>query len=140
MALEYIMMYGTGDGGTDLSVATIDIPNNGTIVSADVTFTSDVSSSAAFAEGMISFSSANKFGTNDTRGVILVVATNTVLNTNGAHNPYVNKYVPLDLQVFAGERIHMHVFASSNVDTVFYCNFGIRFSTARRSTSRRRAS
>lgn len=135
MAFEIIQIYGTGTGGTQNGLASIFIPQDGTIEGIVYAIQALLNADAEFANVEMSFISTNQLGTNDARGAILTLRMQTaVLTAVGGVVAYTNGYVPYDLSVQGGERVYMHVDATAGV--VSYVTMQLQF---RSGASSRRA-
>lgn len=126
---------GTGSGD---SIATIDVPDDGVIVNAQI-YVAGVapSSNTAMIRGELNFGSSNSFDTNDARTVICQAIWNAGdIQTAEAVISHSAKttFFPDGLIVFAGERIHMHtsVAAISASEAVALIVFRFKTFTSRR--------
>lgn len=132
-------MYGTLTSASTDSVVTVDIQDNGFIegVLMDLTGTGmDALDDIAAAE--ISFGSSNAFTQNDARASIamLRLTQNFLTSGGGASGKSVFLAFPKGIPVGAGERVHMHMSASTGVTALLnaylYCTVNSRRRTARR--------
>lgn len=134
-------MFGTQSGGaTGNSVASVDIQDDGMIEGvylAVVGLSGDVLGDVSRAE--ISFGSTNAFDQNDARISILEVYLRQSFLTSGGGPMHGWVYVPVELKVNAGERIHMHMEASAGNDSeaVAYLYCSGRSASSRRARRRR---
>ena len=107
------------DGGTAPSgdsVATIDVPEDGLIVGAQIYVSGNqITATTANMKAELNFGSANSFDKNDARSVIIFARWHAgdIQTAEGGVQEAINNIVfPDGLAVFAGERIHMHATAS----------------------------
>ena len=138
MSEAVIQMYGTGDGGTDDAVANIDIPQDGTITGIDWAVESTLNADGEVTGVELSFIATNQMAVNDARGALSVVRAALGLLTSGAGVTSINKFVPMDIDVSGGERLYLHIVASSGVATAVSCliHFRPRGGVVRRSRRR----
>lgn len=117
-----IQMVAAGAGGTEQDIATIDIPQNGSILGCQWSCNCDLDADAEVFEAQISFGSSSA-GQNDARQVISSIRMGGgILTAVGAVPQHWNYYCPVpDLPVFAGERIHMHLIATAGVTSNVRC-------------------
>lgn len=118
MADVVYKMYGTAGAGTNDSVVQIDVQADGVIdvLYLDLTATG-MDALADLATVEIGFGSTNTFTSNDVRSSIATVelAQNLLTNGGGAQGKSVTIPFSRGIPVAAGERIHMHIFASTGV-------------------------
>lgn len=133
---------GTGTGGaTSNDVVSVDIQNDGLIegVWVQVTATGmDALNDNCRAE--VSFLSTNTFGTNDTRGSILIVSAFQSFLTSGGGLSGGQGFVTFakGIPVVAGERIHCHTTGSTGVTPTVTAFLYVRTTSNARSSGRRR--
>jgi len=109
-------MYGAFTGGALDDVATVDVQENGFIEGVLMVIGAtgaDALNDEATIE--ISFGSTNTFTVNDVRVSICMLTTRNVFLTSGGGNGTTAIYVPVNLRVNAGERIHMHLNSDSGM-------------------------
>ncbi len=137
-----IQMFDAGSSTAD-AVASIDIPQNGKIVGIDWSVRGEgFAADADLVEYDLSFVSTNQRTTNDARGTISSIMLGVSAATAAALvATYANKYVDLKdgISVSAGERLYLHLSASTNATASVICMVHFRFgaSTARRTARRR---
>lgn len=135
-----IHMEGAGTGGNENGIANVDIPEDGTIVGIEWATNADLDADGEFVVPELSFISTSQGGTNDARGIISQIAGRMSLTTSGVAMVSLNGYTPMDLAVAGGERLYLHVSASSGVTSTLRCNIhfqpvaqgGLRRRSARR--------
>lgn len=116
-----IRMYGTGDGGTDNAIASIDMPMNTTILACQWDVGGDNDADDEYYVAQLSFTSTYAVS-NDQRAVISEVRTKLALTTSGVWVNHINLYVALpEIKVFGGERLYLHVDATAGLLTTVSC-------------------
>lgn len=110
-----INMQGSGTGGEEASVATVDVPEDGFIVGVQIAHFGDLDTDADTANMEISFVSSVQMNLNDTRASIVISRLRGTLVTSGLANTVNNMFVPMNVRVFSGERLHMHLDATAGV-------------------------
>jgi len=140
MPTTIIGMFGSVAGGTENSIATIDIPEDGIItgVDWDVRANLDADNEAITVE--LSFIATIQETQNDVRGRISSIGCNSaILSSVGDVTPVMQKWVgPMALQVSGGERLHLHAASTSGVTGQARCNIHIDLDRPTRRRSRRR--
>jgi len=114
-----IGLVGSGTGGTQSGLATIDVPRDGKLQGVAWFVNGDIDADAETMDCQVSFSSTYS-NTNDSRSVISAVTlgTATVLTAVAIATAKVNFYDPLpDIPVAGGERLYLHAFATAGVTT-----------------------
>lgn len=108
---------GPGTGGTEDSIANLDIQFDGEIVAMLGTLSVDLDADAETSAVEVSFLSTNTFGVNDTRGSLFMMRIQASELTAVGHNlGAVNNSVSgVRIPVTAGERIHMHITSTAGV-------------------------
>lgn len=129
MSNVMINMTAFGTGGTQNAVSTIDIPDDGVIEGVQVSHQSEMSADGDNSAIELGFIATNQKGVNDTRSTIVISRVRYDLTTSGAGGGFTNFFVPLDLPVQGGERLHAHVDATAGVPTT--ANFIIQLNTRR---------
>lgn len=124
-----INMTAFGTGGTENSVSQIDIPDDGRIVGVQVSHQAELDADGDNSAIELGFIATNQKGTNDTRSTIVLSRVRYDIVTSGGGSGFTNFFVPLDLPVSGGERLHAHVDASAGVATT--ANFIIQLETRR---------
>jgi len=110
-----------GTGGTENSLASLDIQFDGVITSMMMTMISDADANDEFAQAEMSFLSTNTLAVNDARGSLMIVSTQLSLTTSGISDNAANLSTgPVEIAVTAGERVHMHISATAGVGAA--CN------------------
>lgn len=139
MAVDVIGMYGTSTGGVANAIASVDIPMDGVIVGIDwdANVTMDADNEVFDAE--FSFIATNQLATNDVRGRISSISAAMTITTSGITLVSIQKWLgSFDLVVAGGERVYVHVVATSGVVSVVRLNiFYDASGTVRRSARRR---
>ncbi len=112
-------LYGAGTGGTENSIANLDVQFDGTIVAFHVTAMGDLDADAENFNIEVSFLSTNTISSNDARGSIVVLnaQTSNTVNTVSQQSSVSGVSIP----VIAGERIHLHISATAGVTTAVHC-------------------
>lgn len=139
MPTTVIHMFGQGTGGTENSVASVDIPFDGSISSIEWALAADTDADGDEIDVELSFISTRQTTTNDARGIISNNLSRFVLVTSGASQVNVNRQQFFeDLRVAGGERLHMHINADAGVTSNVVCNIHLESRTAPRRAQRRR--
>lgn len=108
----------TGSGGTEESLASLDVQFNGVIQAIAGTMESDADADADRSAVEVSFLSSATFGVNDARGSIFMMRNQWALTTSGVYVTGLTQSVSgMEIPVNRGERIHMHLFATTAVVT-----------------------
>lgn len=110
-----INMQGAGTGGTEESVSVVDIPEDGIITGIQVSHFGDLDADEDVSNMEISFIASLQMNTNDTRASLVVSRLRASLVTSGLAQTATNFYVPMNVRVFSGERLHMHFNATAGV-------------------------
>ncbi len=122
------------------SSATIDVQLDGEIQS--ILMTTDCSGADALNDGMraeLSFLSTNSFGTNDTRGSLMMIHNRMGILTQGGGNMDNNFSVSgLEVPVNAGERLHLHISHQGGATGTCHAYVYIRDKGVTRTPPRRR--
>lgn len=111
-----IKMNGVIPAGLNDGIASIDIPNDGVITAVllQIRQISGMDAADDNIEFELSFLSSNTFGSNDTRGVIAGMSVSQQFLTSGGGIGATNLHLgSLNIEVAAGERIHIHGNASA---------------------------
>lgn len=132
-----IIIRGTGTGNAD-SVASIDVPMDGMIMSAWMTVAGALNADGEFVKSQISFGSTYT-NANDARQVVYELRSSMGMLTTGASSTTETGYIQYanGLPVGAGERIYLHVQASTGVGHETMCGLVFSFDEARPSVRRR---
>lgn len=117
MPLQVITIYAAGTGGTQSAIAQIDIPGDGMITGVDWAVQADLDADNEEFQAGVSFASSEDIHANDVRSLVSSVAAYHELATSGTSVTNLNKFVSFDpgIPVFAGERMYLHVVATSGV-------------------------
>lgn len=135
---QVIMMRAISTGGTESSLASVDIPNDGFLAGVEWACSSDYDTDNDTQAWQLSFG-ATAVTTNDNRQVISnIVVGGLTFTAGGSVIANANMYVKLpDVPVAAGERIFLHSIAAASV--VGNANVNIHLSAdASRAQVRRR--
>jgi len=140
MPTTVIGMFGTIAGGTENSIATIDIPEDGMItgIDWDARCNMDADNEAFTCE--LSFIATIQETSNDVRGRLSSISVNTaILSSVGDVTPVMQKWIgPMALQVSGGERLHLHAASTTGVTGQVRCNVHLDLDRPTRRRSRRR--
>lgn len=115
MAQHTLFLYGTGDGGQDDGVASLDIPQDGVIEGVSMHVNGDLDADQDFVFAELSFIATNQSTVNDSRSLIALAIISNNLTTSGAHQSTVNHYIPMDIDVSGGERLYLNILASASL-------------------------
>jgi len=140
MSTTIIGMKASGTGGTENAVASIDIPFDGQITGVDWDARADLDADTEQFNAELSFVATSQLGSNDVRGRVSSIAAMCSLTTSGAPVVSIDKFVgPMELPVQGGERLYIHISATSGLVSEVRCNVHLDSRTApRRRSSRRR--
>lgn len=131
-----IKMVGDITGGDEDGIATIDVPMQGHLVGVDWAAQYHMDADAEYFQAQLSFSSDGSFQANDNRAVISEIRAELTLTTSGTVPGGINRYVPMDLPVMAGERIYLHSFGAAGVTgrvgAILHFDFNVPGMVARR--------
>lgn len=106
-------LYGAGSGGTENSIASLDVQFDGTIVAIHGSMQMDLDADGEAVNYEVSFLSSNTVAVNDSRGSLMIMNGITSAATGlGSRQSSVSG---LSIPVAAGERIHMHVTSTAGV-------------------------
>ncbi len=109
-------LFGSGTGGTENSVSSLDIQFDGTIVALHASLAADLDTDLESCNVEASFLSTNTISSNDARGsLIMVLATNSQAAAGTAVVAVNSGIGGLSILVTAGERVHLHFNASAGV-------------------------
>lgn len=109
-------LQGTGSGGVENSLASLDIQFDGVITALHASMVADFDADLESCHAEASFLSTNTISSNDARGSLIIVAGTNAQAAAGATVVAVNSGVgPVDIPVTAGERVHMHLSATAGV-------------------------
>lgn len=123
---------------TQDSAATIDVPDDGFLVGIHAMLDGTLNAHAESCSMQLSFGSTSAFTTNDSRQVIYNLKSHMGLLSSGAMNTAVNDSFMLPdpgIEVFGGERVHLHTEASGGAMFSASC---ILYFAFKRFTGRRR--
>lgn len=109
-------LYAAGTGGTEDSLASIDIQFDGVITAIHAQAMADLDADAETSLVEVSFLSSNTLATNDARGSLIVIGGRTATPMGGITN-WNSGVGPLNIDVTAGERVHLHISAAAGVAT-----------------------
>lgn len=130
-------MYGTGSGGAQSAVANIDVPEDSLLKGVQVAHIATLNADGEDSYAELSFIATTQGTTNDIRGLIAISRLHLGLLTSGAGAPHANFFIPMDLEIAGGERLYMHISASSGVNSSV--NFVLHFMPKRGRVTRRSA-
>jgi len=122
-----IKLYGAGTGGAQDALGAMDVPMPGHIIGGQWAIRCDLDATDEQFVAQVSFRAASAYTTNDDRGLISEARSRASLITaesSPANN--INLYVALpDLPIMGGERLYLHVSASTGVvsDVTFFLHF-----------------
>lgn len=106
-------LFGAGSGGTENSLASLDIQNEGVIVGIWGSLLGDLDADTETLSVEASFLSTNTIASNDARGSLFLLSAQTAGAANFlSQNAGISG---LAIPVAAGERVHLHVVASAGV-------------------------
>jgi len=137
---DVIGMLSLGTGGTQDANASIDVPQDGFIIGIDWDANCVLDAEENFA-AELSFIATNQLTTNDVRGRISSISQqNAEVTAVGEVKSSIQKWCgSFDITVAGGERLYLHIVASSGVTSVVRCNLYVDFGgTMTRRSARRR--
>ncbi len=112
-------LFGGGTGGTENSVANLDVQFEGSIVAIFGSMHADLDADAETCAAEVSFLSSNTVTTNDSRGSLFQMQVRTNETGTGKGDGSANAGISgLNIAVAAGERIHLHLVSTSGVVSV----------------------
>lgn len=121
--LEIIGIYAAITGGTQDSIAQIDIPQDGLIRACDWDVHGDLDSDGESIQAELSFIATNQLTQSEVRGRISSVSTFISFTTSGISVISLQKFVgPFELVVSGGERMFVHVLTTAGVTGVMRVN------------------
>lgn len=133
-----IKMAGAGNGDIDNAIAQVDIPMAGDLIGVQWAIDSDLNANGEYSRVQLSFRSSNSFDVNDDRGVISEVKAMMSLTTSGVGLDARNFYCSLpDIPIASGERLYLHVSASTGVATNVVCLLHFTFDIDKVASRRR---
>lgn len=116
----YKLFAGT-TGGTESSLASVDIQFAGDIVAISVAATHDADADGEQHSVEVSFLSSATFAVNDARGSLLIAGSKMHLTTSGGVNTAYNHSANgLRVPVNQGERVHVHCSSTAGVVGQFH--------------------
>lgn len=123
MALEIIGMYAAITGGTQDAIAQIDVPQDGVLRGIDWDVSAILDAEEA-ADVELSFIATNQLTTNDTRGRISSLGMRVAeVTAVGEVISCCQKWLGgFELMLAGGERLYLHVLASSGLSGAVRCN------------------
>jgi hypothetical protein len=115
-----ITMRGSGTGGNESALVSIDVPQDGFLLGCWITHSAELDADGDSSLFQISFGSASS-SVNDSRQIICESRVAAQLTTSGSPMTGNNYYVDFHngLPVGAGERIYGHVIATASLPTGF---------------------
>jgi len=117
MPTETIQVFASTTGSST-DAATVDVPMDAEILGIQWAHRADIDGDDENSEAQLSFLSAAQFSTNDARGILVTTRMQAALTTSGVWPMFNNGYTQLHgIEVAAGERLHIHVSASTGVLT-----------------------
>jgi len=103
-------IYGSGTGGAQDSIASLDIQFDGEIVACYGNMISDADADDDTSSAEVSFLSTSSFAVNDARGSIMMIRNKVSLLTSGVYPNQTNVSVGgILIPISRGERIHLHI-------------------------------
>lgn len=112
-------LYGAGTGGTQNSLASLDIQFDGTVTAIHGSLAADMDADSESVTAEASFLSVNTSGVNDARGSLITLAAQMSLTTSGVAVTAINSGVSnLSIPVSAGERVHLHLTGAAGVTSL----------------------
>ncbi len=137
--VDVIGMFGAITGGTQDSIAMIDIPQDGFLIGIDWDLNVDLDAAEVCA-CELSFIATNQLTTNDVRGRISSVSSRAVVLTAvGVNSVGIQKWIgSFDLSVSGGERLFLHTAATAGVVGEVRCNLYLDQPGSTRRSARRR--
>ena len=109
-------LFGAGTGGTQESVASLDVQFDGRITAIHGSANADMDADGESFQCEASFLSSTTIAVNDSRGSLFIMQAQMSLTTSGVMNGSLNSGVSgLNIPVAAGERIHLHLGGASGV-------------------------
>ncbi len=139
---DVIGIVGVITGGTQDTVAMIDIPQPGFLIGIDWDVNGDLDADAEILTCELSFIATNQLTASDVRGRISSIGARlALLSATSAHVVSLQKWLNgFDIPVAAGERLFLHVVSTAGVAGVAIVNLFFDFGAnalPRRSTRRR---
>lgn len=132
-------LHGNISAGTNNSVAQLDIVEDGKIQA--LLFAGGPQGMDALNDELrveVSFASSNTLDSNDVRQAIAEIGVSQNFNTSGGGIGNIHQALSgLNINVIAGERIHMHSFASTGVGGRISCFLYIEDGSGGKTRSRR---
>lgn len=127
-----ITMRGVGTGGTEHGVVSIDVPQDGFLMSCWMAHSADLDADGDTSVLQLSFGSSAST-VNDSRQVICESRVATQLTTSGSPMTANNYYMQFGngIPVGAGERIYAHIVATAALPTTFSAGLCFSFDEAR---------
>lgn len=101
------------------AVASIDVPDGGIIEGVQWAADSTAAGDAETLRAELSFASTSGFTSNDTRASITGIRNAMNFTTSGADSVGINMFVPMEVEVQAGERLYLHT--SNNATGTISC-------------------
>lgn len=142
MALELLQMYAAGSGGTEESIASLDIPEDGVITGIKWAADADLDADDDTFAAEVSFLAGNTLNSNDARGMIDSIRHNNQLVSSGMSGSAINQFTTFSpgLRVAGGERVYLHITTTASTISRVLCIIHLdtdRGTTPRRSRRRR---
>jgi len=111
--LSVYKLFGSGTGGAENSIASLDIQFDGLIRAIHGALIADLDADGEYCWSEASFLSSNTVSVNDSRGslIILGVQTSNTVNVISANSGIGG----LAIAVSSGERVHLHANATAGV-------------------------
>jgi len=137
---EVIGMFGAITGGTQDSLAMIDIPQEGFIIGIDWDLNTQLDADGEVVTVELSFIASNQITTNDVRGRLSSIsAQSNVLSLVGQDTQSFQKWLSgFDIAVAGGERMFLHAVSSAGLVGSVRCNMFVDLGTTTRRSARRR--
>ena len=108
-------LYSAGSGGTQDNLASIDIQFDGVITAIVGTAYGDFDAADENLRVEVSFLSTNTVISNDSRGSLFTMQSALGIVTSGSHPGMQNSVSGINVDVTAGERVHLHIVSTSGV-------------------------
>lgn len=139
MSTEIIGMFGAITGGAQDALATIDVPQDSTLVGIDWDL-SAIMDAEENVDCELSFIGTSQFSTNDVRGRISSIAARTaVITAVGLTVVSIQKWMSnFEITLAGGERIHLHVLSAASLQGSVRCGLFLDMTSSIRRSARRR--
>jgi len=133
-----IQMAGTSAGGTETSLATIDVPADGFITGVEWGCRADFDTDNDFQTWQLTFGSTTNVGNDSRANISNVTLGGLTFTAGGSVIAGASKYTSLpDIPVSGGERLFLHSVAAAGVVGVALCCIHFSFEETRNLPRRR---